>query len=234
MEMDGNIQGMRKQYRDDCDTFDIKDLVSRDPISQFGSWFQEACKHPDIKEPNAIALATASRSGQPSVRMVLLKGFGKEGFKIFTNLESRKGQELMVNPLCSVCIHWEPLNRSVRIEGKVCYLSEKENTDYFNARPRSSQLGAIISNQSTVIPSREYLVNKFLEVEKKYENEKVIPKPDFWGGYLIKPNIIEFWQGQTTRIHDRLRFRKKEPDEVLNPELMHEGEDGWVIERLSP
>lgn len=233
-KMSNDIEDMRKPYRHDSDIFDIKDLVSRDPITQFDCWFQEACKQPDIKEPNAIALATASRSGKPSVRMVLLKGFCKEGFKIFTNFDSRKGKELEENPLCSVCIHWEPLNRSVRIEGKVIRLSQEESCKYFNARPRSSQLGAIVSNQSTIIPNREYLMNKFSELEKKYENESIIPKPDFWGGYLIEPDVIEFWQGQTTRLHDRLRFRKKGPNEVFNPEFTHEGEDGWVIERLSP
>ncbi|XP_014772842.1 pyridoxine-5'-phosphate oxidase isoform X3 [Octopus bimaculoides] len=229
-----DIQNMRKPYRSSQDTFDLSQLVSRNPMKQFQAWFQEASNHPQIIETNAIALATATLSGRPSVRMLLLKGITSEGFYFYTNFQSRKAKEIEENPFCSFSMHWEPLNRSIRVDGKVNKISEEESEKYFHQRPRDSQLGALVTIQSTVIPSREHLMNKYAEIQKKYENAELIPKPKYWGGYFVKPDVIEFWQGQTNRLHDRLRFRQKLPNEVLDPELSHEGEGDWIIERLSP
>ncbi|GAB1597820.1 pyridoxine-5'-phosphate oxidase-like isoform X1 [Argonauta hians] len=228
------IQSMRKPYRSVEEVFDLSELVSKNPMKQFQAWFQEAKSHPQIIEANAIALATASLSGRPSVRMLLLKGITSEGFYFYSNFESRKAKEMEENPFCSFCVYWEPLNRSVRVEGKVIKIPDQESEDYFHSRPRDSQLGAVTSSQSTVIPSREYLMNNYVETQKKYEGVELIPKPKYWGGYFVKPEVMEFWQGQTNRLHDRLRFRQKLPDEVINSEISHEGEYNWIIERLSP
>ncbi|CAI9715390.1 pyridoxine-5' phosphate oxidase isoform X2 [Octopus vulgaris] len=175
-----DIQNMRKPYRSSKDIFDLSQLVSRNPMKQFQAWFQEASNHPQIIETNAIALATATLSGRPSVRMLLLKGITSEGFYFYTNFESRKAKEIEENPFCSFSVHWEPLNRSIRVDGKVNKISEEESEKYFHQRPRDSQLGALVSLQSTVIPSREHLMNKYVEIQKKYENVELIPKPKYW------------------------------------------------------
>ncbi|NWH75055.1 PNPO oxidase, partial [Piaya cayana] len=139
--------------------------------------------------------------------MVLLKGFGQDGFRFFTNLESRKGKELEANPVASLVFYWEPLNRQVRIEGSVKRLPEEESLRYFHSRPKSSQIGAVVSRQSTVIPDREYLRKKNAELEELYR-EAPVPKPSYWGGYVLEPEVMEFWQGQTNRLHDRIVFRR--------------------------
>uniref|UniRef100_A0A8D2DE63 Pyridoxine-5'-phosphate oxidase n=1 Tax=Sciurus vulgaris TaxID=55149 RepID=A0A8D2DE63_SCIVU len=207
---------MRKSYRGDREAFEETHLTSLDPMKQFASWFEEAVQCPDIGEANAMCLATCTRDGKPSARMLLLKGFGKDGFRFFTNYESRKGKEL------------------VRVEGSVKKLPEEEAKRYFHSRPKSSQIGAVVSHQSSVIPDREYLRKKNEELEQLYREQEV-PKPKYWGGYILCPQVIEFWQGQTNRLHDRIVFRRDVPpqDSPLGP-MTHHGEEGWLYERLAP
>lgn len=231
----GGVSDMRLPYRSAHDVFDVGDLVSREPFKQFTSWFDEASNAPDIGEPNAMALATATKDGIPSVRMVLMKGFDKNGIVFFTNYSSRKGNELTENPRCSCMFYWEKFKRSIRIEGNVRKMSNEKSEEYFHSRPRPSQLGAISSNQSQVVESRKALCDRYTSLEEKYKHEDMfIPKPDNWGGYIVTPESFEFWQGQTNRLHDRFKFRRLEPDEKINEECTHIGEDGWVFERLEP
>lgn len=229
-----NIGGMRHPYKNAQEVFLEKDLVSKEPFGQFKQWFDKASHTTGILEANAMCLATATRSGIPSARMVLLKSYGKEGFKFYTNYGSRKGQELVDNPQASLCFYWEPLMRSVRIEGEVKRLTEVESNEYFQTRPRSSQIGANVSDQSKVIASRDVLTEKQRQLEERYTDESVpILKPGNWGGFIVVPRTVEFWQGQSNRLHDRIRFRRLRADEDL-PEHSQRGEDGWVYERLAP
>ncbi|CAK7291323.1 Pyridoxine-5'-phosphate oxidase [Vulpes lagopus] len=225
---------MRKSYRGDREAFEETQLTSLDPMKQFATWFEEAVQCPDIGEANAMCLATCTRDGKPSARMVLLKGFGKDGFRFFTNFESRKGRELDSNPFASLVFYWEPLNRQVRVEGSVKKLPEEEAECYFHSRPKSSQIGAVVSHQSSVIPNREYLRKKNEELEQLYQEQEV-PKPKYWGGYILYPQVMEFWQGQTNRLHDRIIFRRGLPtgDSPLGP-MTHRGEEDWLYERLAP
>ncbi|XP_021095953.1 pyridoxine-5'-phosphate oxidase isoform X1 [Heterocephalus glaber] len=251
---------MRKSYRGDREAFEETHLASLDPMKQFASWFEEAVQCPDIGEANAMCLATCTRDGKPSARMLLLKGFGQDGFRFFTNYESRKGKELDSNPFASLVFYWEPLHRQVgpgaagagvagrakgstrpartpqqvRVEGLVQRLPEPEAESYFHSRPKSSQIGAVVSRQSSVIPDREYLRKKNEELEQLYREQEV-PKPTYWGGYVLYPQVIEFWQGQTNRLHDRIVFRRGLPtgDPSLGP-MTRRGEEGWLYERLAP
>ena len=232
-----DIGGMRKAYQAKSDVFLFEDLVSREPFQQFKSWFETASSNEKIYEANAMCLSTATSDGIPSARMVLLKKFGPEGFSFFTNYTSRKAQELDSNPRAALVFYWEPLQRSVRVEGTVTRLSEAESLQYFRSRPISSQIGACVSNQSQVIPDRAVLTDKETELLALYGEEKEgrqeVPKPD-WGGYRVVPSVVEFWQGQSTRIHDRIRFRTRREGETLDPAVSREGDDGWIIERLAP
>jgi len=229
-----DIGGMRKPYHDKSDFFDFKDLTAREPFGQFKAWFDEASKHEKIYEANAMCLSTATKEGIPSSRMVLLKKFGPEGFTFFTNYTSRKAKELDSNPRAALVFYWEPLQRSVRVEGKVMKVEEAESEEYFHSRPVSSQIGACVSDQSQVISSRDVLTDKEAELLAKYgDGQAVVPKPD-WGGYRVAANMVEFWQGQSTRIHDRIRFRKVGEGEVIDETMTQRGEDGWVLERLAP
>nr|KAF6296634.1 pyridoxamine 5'-phosphate oxidase [Myotis myotis] len=176
---DMDLGPMRKSYRGDREAFEEAQLTSLDPLKQFAAWFEEAIACPDIGEANAMCLATCTRDGKPSARMVLLKGFDKDGFRFFTNFESRKGKELDSNPFASLVFYWEPLNRQVRVEGPVKKLPEEEAACYFHSRPKSSQIGAVVSHQSSVIPDREYLRKKNEELEKLYQEQEV-PKPKYW------------------------------------------------------
>lgn len=166
--------------------------------------------------------------------MLLLKGFGQDGFRFFTNYESRKGKELDSNPFASLVFYWEPLHRQVRVEGRVQRLPEAEAESYFHSRPKSSQIGAVVSHQSSVIPDREYLRKKNEELQQLYRDQEV-PKPQYWGGYVLCPQVIEFWQGQTNRLHDRIVFRRGLPAGAssLGP-MTRCGEEGWLYERLAP
>merc|ERR1711892_1171419 len=170
-----------------------------------------------------MCLCTATSSGMPSARMVLLKKYGPEGFTFFTNYTSRKAGELDSNPEASLVFYWPPLKRSVRVEG----IPETESDTYFNSRPFSSQLGALVSDQSKVVASRQLLDDKNKQLEEKYGSGDEKPSRPEWGGYMVVPRMVEFWQGQSNRIHDRLRFRKLTENESINPESAHIGENGW-------
>ncbi len=192
--------------------------VDPNPIMQFSHWFKELLKS-EVKEPNAMILATASAKGIPSVRTVLLKKFDEEGFVFFTNYKSHKAKDLMRNPVAEILFLWLELERQVRIRGSVKKVSLKESEEYFHSRPVDSQIGAWASNQSSVIPNREFLEAKFEETAGKYKDGK-IPLPPFWGGFILKPVEFEFWQGRESRLHDRISYRKKK--------------NNWEIVRLSP
>ncbi|XP_071945084.1 pyridoxine/pyridoxamine 5'-phosphate oxidase-like isoform X2 [Antedon mediterranea] len=229
------VANMRTAYKSEHEAFLECHLSSKDPIQQFDAWFKEACNNDKIEEGNKMTIATATKEGRPSARMVLLKGYCREGFKFYTNFNSRKGKELKENPYASLVFYWEPLNKQVRIDGKVRRLSEEESCKYFHSRPRCSQIGATVSNQSQPISSRDVLIKKQEELELKYQDEsKLIPKPDFWGGYIVIPDQIEFWQGQSNRIHDRIVFRKLRENETVDQVLLHNGEGDWVYERQQP
>ncbi|KAL5005677.1 hypothetical protein ScPMuIL_016835 [Solemya velum] len=231
----GMVSGMRVPFRSPDDLFDVQHLESTNPMSQFGEWFKQASETPGVEEPNAMSLATATKDGCPSVRMVLLKGFDENGFTFFTNYNSRKGQELAQNPVCALSFYWTPLKRQVRIEGCAEKISSAESEEYFHSRPRASQIGAIVSKQSSVIPNRGVLDDKYASLIEEFKDEsKVIPMPEYWGGFLVRPKVIEFWQGQTNRVHDRIRFRRPRENGEEDPDCVHTGEGGWVFERLCP
>lgn len=196
---------------------DEKD-VCENPIEQFETWFIEALNSEAI-EPNAMILSTSTTEGKPSSRVVLLKQFTDKGFSFFTNYESHKGKDLFINPYCALNFVWHELERQVRIEGIAERLPETESDKYFEIRPEKSKLGAWASPQSKVIPNRQYIE----EQEVKFNNEfigQTIKRPDNWGGYIVKPLLIEFWQGRRNRLHDRIQYRL--------------GEKEWIIERLAP
>ncbi|XP_031787779.1 pyridoxine-5'-phosphate oxidase [Nasonia vitripennis] len=227
-----DIGGMRIKYKDKSDCFTEDHLVSKEPFNQFKHWFEIACKTPGVGEANAVFLGTATKDGIPSVRPVLLKSFGTDGFKFYTNYGSRKAKELEENPNAAMTFFWEPLRRTVRIEGTIEKTSAEDSDNYFYSRPYHSQMGSVTSRQSTVIPSRDYLIEKEKELQKQYPDK--VPRPDWWGGYILIPKSVEFWQGQSDRLHDRIKFRRLQPGEKPDNVLVHEGEDGWVYERLSP
>ncbi len=195
-----------------------KDLA-RDPFRQFEKWFQEA-EAAKIAEPNAMTLATAGRDGRPSARTVLLKGVDGRGFVFYTNYESRKGRELDVNPRATLLFPWIALERQVIVEGPVTRTSREESEAYFHSRPLASQLGAWVSQQSSIIPGRKTLDDAMKELEKKYAGQTV-PLPPQWGGFRLNPETVEFWQGRRSRLHDRLRYRRG-------------ADGGWTVERLAP
>ncbi|MEC4983449.1 MAG: pyridoxamine 5'-phosphate oxidase [Oscillatoria sp. PMC 1068.18] len=189
------------------------------PFKQFQTWFQQALQA-QILEPNAMTLATATRDGTPSARIVLLKDFSEQGFVFYTNYNSQKGQQLTANPHAALVFWWGELERQVRITGRVEKVSLQESDEYFHSRPEDSQIGAWVSPQSQVIESREVLSEGFGELKAKYNNQEV-PLPPHWGGYRVIPEAIEFWQGRPSRLHDRLRYRRVE-------------NNTWIRERLAP
>lgn len=195
-----------------------KDLA-RDPFRQFEHWFQEA-QAAKVVEPNAMTLATVSREGRPSARTVLLKAMDGRGFVFFTNYDGRKGQELAANPHATLLFAWLALERQITVEGAVTQVSREESETYFHSRPRASQLGAWVSQQSSIISGREVLEEGYKAVEKKYAGETV-PLPPHWGGYRVNPVRVEFWQGRRSRLHDRLAYRRN-------------AEGDWVVDRLAP
>jgi pyridoxamine 5'-phosphate oxidase len=213
-----SIADLRQEYaRSELDREHIDD----DPIKQFEAWFDEALEA-EVEEPNAMTLATASADGRPSARIVLLKGLDERGFVFYSNYESRKGTELAQNPRASLVFWWEPLERQVRITGDVERLPEDESTEYFHSRPQGSQLGAWASPQSHVIDARSVLHER-LEAVREQFGEGDVPRPTHWGGYVVRPLEIEFWQGRPNRLHDRLRFRRDAVDAA-----------DWTLERLAP
>ncbi|CAN6678969.1 unnamed protein product [Malus baccata var. baccata] len=201
----------------------LEEQVEADPFDQFRKWFDDVVAA-GLREPNAMALSTATKNGKISSRMVLLKGFDKNGFVWYTNYESQKAHELSENPRASLLFYWDGLNRQVRVEGSVQKVSDEESDQYFHSRPRGSQIGAIVSKQSTVVPGRHVLYDQYKELEEKFSDGSLIPKPKNWGGYRLKPELFEFWQGQQSRLHDRLRYS---PEEI-------NGQQVWKIERLAP
>ena len=193
------------------------DLLA-DPIEMFARWYEQASSA-GIYEPNAMVVATVSGEGQPSSRMVLLKGFSERGFVFFTNTGSRKGRELAGNPRCALLFPWHPLERQVRVDGTARPLERADVAAYFATRPRGSQLGAWASHQSRVISGREELQAAYERLEAEYAGRDV-PPPEEWGGYLVVPDAVEFWQGRPGRMHDRLVYRRTG--------------DTWRTERLAP
>jgi pyridoxamine 5'-phosphate oxidase len=193
--------------------------VDGDPVKQFAAWFEEAVKAM-VPEPNAMTLATIQTSGKPAARIVLLKGLSETGFEFFTNYESAKATDMENHAFVAVVFNWLPLQRQVRIEGEIKKLSKESNDSYFAQRPYLSQLGAIASPQSKRVPDRKFLEDKFEELRQKYPEGNMVPRPDNWGGYVIIPSKIEFWQGRRSRLHDRIVYEK--------------GENGWIKERLAP
>ena len=188
-----------------------------DPLRQFDSWFREAATA--VRAPEAMALATATRDGSPSLRMVLLKGFDKRGFVFYTGYESRKGAELAENPHAALLFYWDPLGRQVRIEGSVERVAREQSAEYFHSRPRGAQLAALTSRQSTVLGDRDDLLTRYGELERELQDRDV-PLPEAWGGFRLEPQAYEFWQHRENRLHDRFRYRRDD--------------GGWIIERLSP
>lgn len=228
-----DVSQIRNPYMLPSEAFTEDRLSSKNPIKQFEQWFKEAAEH-SLDDVNACTLATVGANGRPSARIILLKGYGENGFKFFTNYRSRKGRELAENPFVALVFFWGFQHRSIRIEGKVERIPEEESVEYFNTRPKPSQIAAHVSTeQSSPIPNRDYITNLDKELQAKYEGKEV-PKPDYWGGYLVKPDSIEFWQGQTTRMHDRIKFRKDIPDSEMNSPNLKKGENGWFYERLMP
>ncbi|WP_210410759.1 pyridoxamine 5'-phosphate oxidase [Leptospira yanagawae] len=189
-----------------------------DPLALFSKWFTEAKEEKEL-EPNAMSLATVNKEGQPSVRIVLLKGLIRNEFQFFTNYHSHKGKDILDNPKVALTFFWPKLERQIRIEGTVSKISKEESEAYFKIRPRESQIGAHTSNQSSVVSSREELESKFQFLSKEWEG-KEIPMPEFWGGYSVYPTKIEFWQGRVGRLHDRILFERKH--------------SSWERTRLSP
>ena len=178
-----------------------------DPFKLFGEWFNKA-KETEINDPNALALATADKNGAPSVRMVLLKDFSEEGFVFYTNLESKKSGDIKNNPNVSMCFHWKSLLRQIRIVGTISSVSNKEADNYYNSRAYGSRIGAWASKQSTVLKNRDELYKSFDNFKKKFPDEKNVPRPDYWSGWILSPNEIEFWLDGNNRIHQRLKYIK--------------------------
>ncbi len=214
--MPPSIADLRREY---AGTPLLEHAVHPDAVAQFRAWFEEAMSA-GVVEPNAMTLATATPDGRPSARMVLLKGLDERGFSFYTDYESRKGRELEANPHAALVFYWPELHRQVRVTGTVSRVPREESEAYFRSRPLASRLSAWASRQSEPVPSREALEARHREAEERFADGDV-PLPDRWGGYVVEPEVIEFWQGRPGRLHDRLRYTRQ-PD------------GGWRIERLSP
>ncbi len=194
-----------------------RSALSDDPIEQFRNWYERAER--EVPLAHAMTLATVDAEGVPDARMVLLKGFGPDAFRFFTNLHSAKGRQLEAAPQAALVLYWRELDRQVRVRGPVELLPEAESDEYFASRPRDSQIGAWASPQSEALPDREALDARVHEMEERFSGGDV-PRPPFWGGYGLRPNGIEFWQGQAGRLHDRFVYTREA--------------DGWRLERLAP
>jgi pyridoxamine 5'-phosphate oxidase len=212
-----DVAALRKEYTKTG--LHRRDLLSN-PFEQFTQWFEEAVRTAGEQEPNAMTLATATKEGVPSSRVVLLKGFD-HGFVFFTNYESRKAQDLLTNPRAALTFHWPWLERQVQVQGSVEKTTREESESYFRKRPIMSRMSAIISKQSSVVESRAVLEKELEELKRRYPQNSEPPLPDFWGGFRVIPARIEFWQGRENRLHDRFLY-------TLGPD------DVWRIDRLSP
>jgi pyridoxamine 5'-phosphate oxidase len=213
--LDREVAALREEY---TRTGLAEADVAPDPVVQFRAWFRDALAA-DLHEPNAMILATATAGGKPSARTVLLKGYDERGFVFYTNYDGRKAKEIETNPTCAILFYWGELERQVRIEGRASRLSGEESDAYFAGRPRGSRLGAWASEQSRPVQDRSILEERVRALEAVYEGRE-IPRPPFWGGYRVKPDTIEFWQGRESRLHDRLVY--------------HRSGRGWKIVRLQP
>lgn len=197
----------------------IESEIKQNPIEQFRDWFLEASESPNISEANAMAVSTVENDGCPRTRMVLLKSYTYEGFIFYTNYDSRKGKAIEKNHKACLHFFWPNLERQIIIKADLERIAENLSDGYFHSRPKGSQLGAVVSPQSQIIPNREFLEEKLVELEKEYENTEV-PRPENWGGYIAKPYEIEFWQGRPNRLHDRIIYSLEDLD--------------WKISRLAP
>ncbi len=214
-----DAQDLRVDYR--ADVLLETDAPTSDPFPLFTRWF-EAAKRSDDPEPNAVVVATVNERGYPAARTVLLKEVTDRGFVFYTNYTSRKGRELAAHPHAAMVFNWLHLQRSVRVEGRVKRLDPTASTEYFQSRPKKSQIGAWTSPQSEVIPNREFLEEREERIREQYKDAEVLPRPDHWGGYLLVPTLIEFWQGRSSRLHDRLVYTRDDEGEA------------WTRERLAP
>lgn len=211
-----DIASIRTDYR--LKEFDEQHLAA-DPFAQFAAWFHEAI-HSQVNEPNAMTLCTADPDGQPHARIVLLKGFDHNGFVFFTNYLSDKGRQLQLNPQAALVFFWPDLERQVRVEGRVEKIDEAASDEYFFSRPTGSQIGAHASPQSQVIVSRKHLEDRVKEFEELFSKQPLL-RPEHWGGYLLRPAMFEFWQGRSSRLHDRFLFRQNAGGQ-------------WAPQRLAP
>lgn len=214
---DRDLASWRREYEDRGLT---EADLGRAPIPAFLNWLADAGRA-GLHEPNAVVVATTDSAGAPSTRYVLLKGVDERGFVFYTNYESRKATELHNNPACALLFPWHPLERQVRVEGVASKVSAAESDDYFATRPRPSQLGAWASPQSGPVPDRSFLQDRYTMVSDRFADSAQVPRPPYWGGYRVRPQRIEFWQGRPGRLHDRIRFDRID-------------QDNWVVERLAP
>jgi pyridoxamine 5'-phosphate oxidase len=211
-----DLSGFRKEY---IGKVLLESQMQSNPMLQFEQWMEDAIRF-GMPEPNAMILATSTPEGKPSARCVLLKESNERGFVFFTNYLSRKGMELNANPFASLVFDWHEMERQIRIEGRVEKLSDEESDLYFHSRPVSSQIGTWVSPQSQIIEGRETLDNSFRQYEKKLIDYRPIPRPSHWGGFIVIPHLIEFWQGRPNRLHDRIAYYR-------NKEI-------WQMNRLAP
>lgn len=193
--------------------------LAADPVEQFDRWYRQAEQEAPL--PEAMTLATVGPDGGPDARMVLLKGHGADGFRFFTNYESAKAEQIAADPRAALVVYWREQDRQVRVRGALERLPAAESDAYFATRMRESRLGAWASPQSRPLPDREALEAKLREVEERWAGEEDVPRPEHWGGFLLRPETIEFWQGQRARLHDRFRYSRQ-------------GDGGWLVERLAP
>lgn len=215
--MQKDLAGYRKSYHRSAL---LEETIPASPMALFETWFHELEASEGVEEPNAMTVSTIGLDGFPKSRVVLLKRFSESGFVFFSNYESEKGRAIANNPHICISFFWPNLERQIIIKGQAEKLPAQESDDYFDSRPEGSRLGALVSDQSSVIPSRDFLENELKKLETAYKN-KEIERPDHWGGYLVKPESIEFWQGRPNRLHDRIRYTLQENSD-------------WKRERLAP